>query len=156
VLLGSPTLQKHLLFDMKKKGIFMADQILATNQGSKWMRIVARILATLWFGFWAFFGIASGIGEGGSNFVFHLIFPTLICAVLLFIVWRWESVGSIIMIAFGLLFAIVYPFWASGRLSLASIIPTELVMVLPLLISGILLILYRGKLKASPVKPIED
>jgi hypothetical protein len=123
----------------------MADQNLTTNHGPKWMRLIARIIATLWFGFWAFFGIASGIGEGGSNFIFHLIFPTLICAIILFIVWRWEKVGAIIMIAFGVLFAVVYPFWAAGRLKLASIIPTEIIMVLPLLISGFLLILYHRK-----------
>jgi len=132
----------------------MADQNLTTNHGPKWMRIVARILAFLWFGFWAFFGIASGIGEGGSNLIFHLIFPTLICALLFLIVWFWEKVGSIIMIAFSLLFAIVYPIWASGRLGLASIIPTELVMVLPLLIAGILLLLYRRKSKTAPVTPL--
>jgi hypothetical protein len=129
----------------------MADQILATNHGPKWMRIVARILAILWFGFWAFFSIASGMEEGGRSLIYHVI-GALVFAVLLFIVWRWEKVGSIILIAFSLLFAIVYPIWASGRLPFIAIICTELVMVLPLLIAGILLILYRKKSRALPTQ----
>ena len=131
----------------------MADQILATNQGSKWMRIVARVLATLWFGFWAFFNIGSGMEEGGNSLIYHLI-ATLICAIILLIVWRWEKIGAIIMITFGLVFAVVYPILFAGRLSLASIIPTEIVMVLPLLLAGILLILYRRKSKTAPVTPL--
>jgi len=132
----------------------MADQNLPTNHGPKWMRIVALVLATLWFGFWAFFNIASGMEEGGNNFIYHLI-ATLICAIILFVVWRWEKVGAIIMIAFGLVFAIAYPILFSARLSAASIIPTEMVMVLPLLISGILLILYRRKPQAPPEIPTD-
>ena len=116
------------------------------------MRIVARVLAILWFGFWAFFNIASGMEEGGRSFIFHLI-AALICAIILLIVWRWEKVGSIIMIAFGLIFAVLYPILFAGRLKLASIIPTEIVMVLPLLIAGILLILYHRKSKTTPIIP---
>jgi len=131
----------------------MADQNVSINRGGKWMRIVARILATLWFGFWVFFSIASGMEEGGKSFIYHLI-GALVCAVLLLMVWFWEKVGSIIIIAFSLLFAIVYPIWAIGRLPLAAIIPTEIIMVLPLLLAGILLVLYRRQSKTAPVTPL--
>jgi hypothetical protein len=114
------------------------------------MRILARIIATLWFGFWAFFGIASGIGEGGgSNLVFHLIFPTLIFAILLFVVWRWELVGGIMMIAAGLTVAIGYPLTMGKNFPVSTSIFMELTMVLPALIAGVLLLAARRQAALS-------
>jgi hypothetical protein len=130
----------------------MADQNLSTNRGCKWMRIVARILAVLWFGLWAFFNIASGIGEGGGSLIFHFI-AALIFAVLLLIVWRWEKVGSIIMIIIGLFVAIAYPLTFGRRFPPITSIMMELTMALPPLLIGILLILYRRKSKTTPIIP---
>jgi hypothetical protein len=115
------------------------------------MRTIARILAFLWFGFWAFFGIASGIGEGGRNIVFHLIFPTLIFAIILFIVFRWERVGSILMIILGLVVAVGYPLTFGRRFPAKTSIFMELSMALPALLAGILLILARRKPRAPEV-----
>jgi hypothetical protein len=115
------------------------------------MRTIARILACLWFGFWALFGIASGIGEGGSNFIFHLIFPTLIFAILLFVVWRWERVGSIIMIILGLVVAVGYPLTFGRRFPVTTSIFMELTMALPPLLAGFLLIAARRKSRARSV-----
>ncbi|HEX7343427.1 MAG TPA: hypothetical protein VF398_04125 [bacterium] len=107
------------------------------------MRITARIIAVLWFGFWAFFGIASGIGEGGSNIIFHLIFPTLIFAVVLFVVWRWERIGSLILIVMGLVVAIGYPLTMGRRFPVSTSIFMELIMALPPLLAGLLLMMAR-------------
>jgi len=132
----------------------MADENISNNHGPKWMRIVARILATLWCAFWVFFGIASGIGEGGASLVGHLIFPTLIFILLFLVFWRWEKVGSIIMIIISLFVAIAYPLTFGRRFPAITTIMMELTMALPPLIAGVLSILYRRKTKGVPVAPI--
>ena len=131
----------------------MVEQNISINHGPKWMRIVARILAILWFGFWTFFGIGSGIAEGGSNFIFHLFFPPLIFAFILVAVWRWEKVGSIIMIIVGLIVAIAYPLTFGRRFPASTSIYMELTMALPPILIGILLILYHRKSKTTPIIP---
>lgn len=122
------------------------------NHGPKWLRTIARILAILWFGLWAFFNIGSGIVEGGRSLLFHFI-AALIFAVLLLIVWRWEKVGSIIMIIIGLFVAIAYPLTIGRRFPPITSIMMELTMALPPLLIGILLILYRRKSKTTPIIP---
>jgi len=132
----------------------MADENISNNQGPKWMRTIARILAFFWCLWWALFGIASGIGEGGVNLVRHLIFPTLIFILLFLVFWRWEKVGSIIMIIIGLFIAIAYPLTFGRRFPAITTIFIELTMALPPLIAGVLSILYRRKTKGVPVAPI--
>ena len=88
------------------------------------------------------------MGGGGSNIIFYLIFPTLIFAILLYVVWRWEQVGSIIMIILGLVVAVGYPLAYGRRFPVATIIFIELTMALPPLLAGLLLIAARRKSRA--------
>jgi len=115
------------------------------------MRTLARIIAALWFGWWAFFGIASGLAEGGGNLIFHLIFPILIFAVLLLVVWRWELVECILMILLGLIVAIAYPLPIGQNFPTTTSIFMELTMALPPLLAGLLLIAARRKSRAPAV-----
>ncbi len=86
----------------------------------KWMRYVARALATLWAGWWTVFSLLSGLGEGyglGGFFV-H---PGWIFLLAALIAWRWEIVGGALLILEGLGILAYYPFsWRSeGFLTLA-------------------------------------
>jgi hypothetical protein len=134
----------------------MMSQDSHLDSGPNWFRIIARILATLWFGFWAFFAIASGIGEGGSNLIFHLLFPALTFFILWLIIWFWETPGSYIMIAVALAIGISYPLTMGRRFPAMTSILMELTMALPLLLAGILLILGRRKSGSVPKTPIDD
>ncbi len=109
------------------------------------MRTMARVLACLWCGYWALFGIGSGLGEGGTNIIFHLVFPTLIFVVLLFVFWRWERVGSIVMILLGLIVAVGYPLTVGRRFPVKTSIFMVLTMALPPLLAGLLAIAARRK-----------
>ncbi|RJP72928.1 MAG: hypothetical protein C4524_15440 [Candidatus Zixiibacteriota bacterium] len=96
----------------------------------------------VWFGFWAWFGIASGIGEGGSNLIFHLIFPVLVFALPVAVVWKWEFAGALLLTALGLVIAVGYPFMFHNLLPWV-IVTTDLMLALPPLAAGILLLLSR-------------
>ena len=134
----------------------MMSQDSYLGKGPNWHRIIARILATLWFGFWAFFAIASGIGEGGNNLILHLIFPALTFFVLWLIIWFWESPGSYIIIAVGLAIGIAYPLTIGRRFPAMTSILMELTMALPLLLAGILLILSRRRSRPVPMTATDD
>ena len=61
----------------------------------KFMRYTARVIALLWAGWWTFFGLASGIGEGLDilGTLIHTAMPGLFFLFIAIIPWRWERWG---------------------------------------------------------------
>lgn len=110
------------------------------EQTTKWFRYSARTLGLLWTGWWTFFGLASGLGEGLDpvGVVVHTTMPGLIFLVTVIVAWRWEAIGSILLILEGVLVALAYPVMTSGRMPVATIVFVLLTMALPPLVSGVL------------------
>jgi len=117
------------------------------------MRWIARIIALLWAGFWTFFGIASGLGEGldPAGVFMHTLLPGLIFLGSAFIPWRWQLWGGIVLILEGLVVLIGYPIMAHGRFELNMIISMLLTMALPPLISGILFVFVSQKRRSGTI-----
>jgi hypothetical protein len=113
----------------------------------KWPLYTARSVSLLWGGWWTFFGIASGIGEGlpvVGVFV-HAAVPGLIFLFTALIAWAWELVGGFLLIAESLAVFIGYPFLFRG-FSVGVMLLAMALLGLPPLISGILfLISWRLK-----------
>ena len=85
----------------------MAGILNPGRQRSAFTRGVAWMILIIWAGWWIFFNVASGIGEiaelGMMGLVMHLIMPVAIL-VLLWICWRGELIGGILLIAAALVF----------------------------------------------------
>jgi hypothetical protein len=112
----------------------------AGDRETKWMRDIARILALVWAGWWTFFGLASGLGEGldPSGVAIHIAMPGLIFLIVALIAWRWEAIGGILLGLVGLIVLIAYPATTYGRLPPATISFAVLTMALPPLVAGML------------------
>ncbi|MFH0765407.1 MAG: hypothetical protein V2A61_03200 [Calditrichota bacterium] len=108
---------------------------------------VARIITLLWAGFWVWFGLASGIGEGLSfgGILLHAVMPGLVWLALALAVWRWPKVVGGLLIFAGLAVLVGYPMSFGSRFPLLTIICVELTMALPPLLSGILLVIAKSK-----------
>jgi hypothetical protein len=95
-----------------------------SNQGEKWMRYIARVLALIWACWWTFFGLIAGAGEGygPSGILAHAAVPGLVFLVAAVIAWRWEVIGGILLLLEGLATLIVFWFsrTAEGFLTLTS------------------------------------
>ncbi len=69
-----------------------------------WPRHTARLFTIVWAVFWCWFGLGSGIAEGGDwrYILLHTTVPGLLFAVLAAMAWRWESIGgwSLILVSF--------------------------------------------------------
>ena len=107
---------------------------------ARWMRYVARALALIWAGWWTFFGLACGLGEGMSpaGVLLHAALPGLIFLVSAAIAWRWEAIGGIVLVLEGLLVFIAYPVMTYSRFPLSTIVFVLLTMALPPLAAGFL------------------
>ncbi|MCC6443024.1 MAG: hypothetical protein IT210_06135 [Armatimonadetes bacterium] len=112
------------------------------SDGAGWMRWVARGLALLWAGWWVFFGAASGIGEKLTlpGILLHTTVPGLAFLVSALLLWRFEAVGAFLLIAEGLLIAVVYPMMAK-RFPVSAILFVLATMALPPLLAGLLSLL---------------
>jgi len=60
--------------------------------------------------FWTWFGIASGIGEGGGilGTFMHTLMPGLVMLGITYVAWRWPIVGGVLLIAMGGAFAVFF------------------------------------------------
>lgn len=101
------------------------------------MRYLARIVATVWAGWWTFFGLASGLGEELSltGVVIHTTIPGLIFVLTVVLAWRWEIAGGLVMMAVGLLTLVYYP--------IATTWPGALTLAIPPILAGALF-LWNG------------
>lgn len=108
----------------------------------KWMRHIAGALVLLWAGFWLFFGVASGIGEGLSRgaVLVHTAFPGLIFLVSAVFAWRTQVIGAAVLLLEGLAVLIAYPIMTYHQFPFSTIVFVILTMSLPPLIAGLLFI----------------
>lgn len=120
------------------------------QQYRRWWRWAARLIALAWAGWWIFFGLASGIGEGldWEGVLIHTAVPGLVFLVLALLpLWR-EGVGGALLILTGLLVAVWYPVMVYGRFPLSTIIFVLLLMALPpFLTGGMCLFCWRHSLE---------
>jgi hypothetical protein len=121
----------------------MAGKVNPGRQRSALARGIAWLILIIWAGFWIFFNIASGIGEigelGPMALITHLTMP-LVILVLLFICWRWELWGGLLLIL-ATLFA--FYFFHIGDQNRDPVQQLMMVssLILPSLLTGMLLIL---------------
>ncbi|MBK7177449.1 MAG: hypothetical protein IPH82_09720 [Chloroflexi bacterium] len=101
-------------------------------------KYIARIIALVWAGWWVFFGLASGIGEGLDpiGVVIHTAVPGLIFLVLAIIAWLRQDIGGALLVLAGLVIMVIYPLMARGSLSISTILVTMSMLALPPLIAG--------------------
>jgi hypothetical protein len=109
------------------------------------MRAMSRILASLWCTWWVFFGIASGLAEGGASLLRYLVFPPLAFIAVFAVFWRRERLGSLLLVLTGLLIAVGYPLTVGRDFSVGTTIVIELTMALPPLLAGVLVIAARRR-----------
>jgi hypothetical protein len=102
------------------------------------LRYSARIITLVWAGWWTFFGLASGIGEGAGilGILEHTTLPGLIFLVTAFTAWRWERAGGTALVVMGLLVCIGYPLTTSGQMPSSVVTSVVLTMVMPPLAAG--------------------
>jgi hypothetical protein len=83
----------------------------AGDRVTKWMRYCARALALIWAGWWTFFGLASGLGEGLDlvGVLIHTAFPGLVFLSVAALAWRWLAMGGIVLLLVGVLTFIMFP-----------------------------------------------
>lgn len=94
----------------------MLHTFIQYEQATRWMRYSARAIAIVWAGCWAFFGLASGIGEGmnpGGVF-FHTALPGLIFLLTAAGAWRWEALCGSMLVLEGLIALVVFSFARTG------------------------------------------
>ena len=76
--------------------------------GANGSRYAARALALAWGGWWTFFGLASGSGEGLSplGVLVHTLVPGGLFLATALLVWRWERPGAVLLLLEALLAAV--------------------------------------------------
>jgi hypothetical protein len=101
------------------------------------LRNIARFVAVVWAGWWAVFGLLSGLGEGADvwGVVLHTLVPGGIFLLIAAIAWRWEFIGGSLLVFVGLATFQYYPF--------ASSLPGALTLSLPPIVAGFLLLWDR-------------
>lgn len=110
-----------------------------TITADEWVLYAARALSLLWAGFWLWFGIASGIGEGLTPFgVFMHTVPGIVCLIPALIAWKWERPGSWVLVLFAVLIAVLYLYLFRHRLTLPVRLLTAALLSLPPLAAGLL------------------
>jgi hypothetical protein len=108
------------------------------------LKYSAHILALFWAGFWAYFGLASGIVEELSltGVLVHTALPGLIFFILVLISWKWENFGGVLLVFTGIAVSIFYIFIIKKPQWLFVILPF---MAFPPVISGTILSVVSAK-----------
>ena len=118
----------------------------STNGGRKrnWLRFAARVLILCWVGFWGFFIVASILSEPFQTTAFVPIAIYLLFFVIpVFIAWRWERIGGVLLLLIGHAVFVVYPMVM--KVSLFTVLMVYLTMAFPPLIAGLLFFISRRK-----------
>jgi len=98
-------------------------------------------LAVCWAAWWTFFGLASGLGEGGgiSATLLHTAVPGGLFAALCLVAWRYERAGGVLLVLAGILSAVAF----RVRLTQEAWF-LLLTLVLPPVVAGVLLLIKTG------------
>jgi hypothetical protein len=109
-----------------------------------WRVWVGRILALLWGGWWTFFGVACGIGEGmgfGGTLI-HALVPGGIFLAMALISFTWTSTGGYALLGTGIVMLVGYPLLtvSNSQLSPVTILQVLLMIAVPPLLAGALLL----------------
>ena len=128
----------------------MTDISRNTERNARWMRNAARGIASVWAICWMFTALQSAAGQGYSPLstliaIGYCVFFMGSAA----LTWLWDGIGGAVLVSLGIIIAIGYPIWMSGRIPLKFIIYFELTMVVPALIAGFML-LSVWKKSSSP------
>jgi len=121
----------------------MEDKRASTwKEKKKWMHYAAGVLSLVWAGFWSFFGLASGIGEGLSPLavLVHATLPGLIFLASAIVAWRTQMIGAAVLLIEGLVVLIGYPVMTYHHFPFSTIVFVTLAMALPPLVAGFLFI----------------
>jgi hypothetical protein len=78
----------------------------------KGLRYIARVIALVWSGWWTIFGLIAGFAEGYSllGIILHAIFPGVFFLLTVLVAWKWEIVGTFLILGQALLTLIVFWF----------------------------------------------
>jgi hypothetical protein len=89
--------------------------------------------------FWTWFGIASGIAEGGGvlGTFMHTLMPGLVLLGITYVAWRWPLIGGVLLIAMGGAFAVFF-----NQFNKLNIYVLGLV-VAPVVVTGLLLLFTK-------------
>jgi len=122
-----------------------------------WTARILCILAILFISLFALDSFSSErtFWQNTTAFLMHLI-PSFVLLAVLIIAWKWEKVGGIILIIFGLAFSIfIFVFnYKRNQFPVMTCLMQALVIAMPFVLSGILFILshYRKKKEFSGVQ----
>ncbi|PIY96732.1 MAG: hypothetical protein COY66_03250 [Candidatus Kerfeldbacteria bacterium CG_4_10_14_0_8_um_filter_42_10] len=116
------------------------------------MRKFSLILVLIWALWWLYFGLASGDRSGIADNLISAI-PGIIFAASVYIAWRWQKVGRVILLVEGLIILFGYPRIAEGELPFITILIVLMLLALPPLLSGSLLIISNKKPRAPETPP---
>lgn len=105
----------------------------------RWICAVGRVIAVVWSGFWALFGLLSALGERLDTLgvLFHMIVPGFVFLITVIIAWSYEKVGGIVLIVEGFVVGIAYPLLFSA-MATSTVIFVLLTMALPPVLAGFL------------------
>lgn len=121
-----------------------------------YLEVAALAVALVWAGWWVFFGVASGIGEGLSpvGVLVHAALPGLVFLATVLASAVWPRVGAWVLLAEGAVVLIGYPMLAHGtrHFNAATIAFVVATMAGPPALAGALLLASRrgGPAAAAP------
>jgi hypothetical protein len=113
--------------------------------GHPMARDAARLVAGVWAFFWTWFGMASGIAEGMSipGTLVHMV-PGLLFTALVYVAWRNEVAGGLLLMLASFLIFVYYPLWFAGGSAPGVAFATSLLLGLPPLAAGMLFVMHWG------------
>jgi hypothetical protein len=113
------------------------------------MVIIARALALLWAGFWAFFFVAEARAwETPVRVTVLWAGVGLLFLILALVPWGWERGGGALLAVAGLLIGVAYAIWAPPRLPFPSRVITNLLLGGPPLAAGIVFWMHHRAVAA--------
>jgi hypothetical protein len=121
----------------------MRNAIHTDTKAKKCRRYIGLSLILLWAGFWIFFAVASLLTEPFSRTaLFNVISFSVILSTSIAIVWRWETIGGIVLVLESLFIFIAYPI-RFNYMPLSTVLFVLVTMALPPLITGSLSLVNR-------------
>ncbi len=95
-----------------------------------WMRNTARVIISVWCGFWLYFAIASSISEKMFADVLFVGIPVLI---LFLLPWKWEKTGGLVLLIAGLTIFFGFPFLMGGHRFWFNFVTGAMLGIIPII-----------------------